>query len=99
MTTREDVQKLAALARIRVSAEELPKFTEEFEAILTYVGQLESLQLPVSSIQPPMLRNIFRADENPTEPGTWTEKLASAFPSREGDALAVKQIITHEKSE
>ena len=98
MVTPEEVTKLASLARITVSEEEMPKFTAEFEAILAYVGQLDSLNLGRSDLpkEVPVLRNVFRADENPTPPRTWTEKLASAFPEREGDALVVKQIITHE---
>ncbi|HUQ30109.1 MAG TPA: Asp-tRNA(Asn)/Glu-tRNA(Gln) amidotransferase subunit GatC [Candidatus Paceibacterota bacterium] len=97
MATADDVKKLGALARITVSEEELPKFTAEFDAILAYVGQLDSLALPkdLKDSKPP-LRNVFREDENPTPAGTWTEKLASAFPAREGDSLVVKQIISHD---
>lgn len=97
MATPEEVKKLAALSRITVSEEELSKFTAEFDAILAYVGQLDALSLPkdLKDATPPV-RNVFRADENPTPPGTWTEKLASAFPEREGDNLVVKQIITHD---
>lgn len=97
MVTPEDVKKLAALARIQVSEEALPTFTSEFDAILAYVGQLDALALPkdLKDAKPP-LRNVFRPDENPTPPGTWTKKLVSAFPEREGDALVVKQIITHD---
>jgi aspartyl-tRNA(Asn)/glutamyl-tRNA(Gln) amidotransferase subunit C len=97
MVSPEDVQKLAALARIEVSQAELPKFTAEFEAILAYVGQLDSLSLPKElKDAKPALRNVFRKDENATPGGTWTEKLASAFPEREGNSLVVKQIITHD---
>ena len=97
MALAEDVKKLAALARIAVSDEELLKFTKEFEAILAYVGQLEKLDVSgdVKDAKP-MLRNVFRTDEHPTPAGTWTETLTVAFPEEEGNALAVKQIITHE---
>ena len=97
MVTTEDVKKLASLARISVEEAELPKFTKEFEAILAYVGQLDALALPkdFKEEQPP-LRNVFREDGEPTPPGTWTEKLTSAFPKREDDYLVVKQIITHD---
>ena len=87
---------LAALVRISVGEEELPKFTKEFEAILAYVGQLEKLDLPKDLKTTPGLRNVFRADEDPTPAGEWTEKLVAAFPEKEGNALVVKQIISHE---
>ncbi|MHB1163410.1 MAG: Asp-tRNA(Asn)/Glu-tRNA(Gln) amidotransferase subunit GatC [Minisyncoccota bacterium] len=97
MATTEDVQKLAALARIKIDDAELPKFTSEFDAILAYVGQLESLDLPKGAgKEKPPLRNVMRADGEPRAPGTYTERLAEQFSAREGDALSVKQIITHD---
>src|ERR1035437_9271397 len=96
MATTEEVKKLAALARIRVEDAELEKFTSEFDAILAYVGQLEKLELPKEGWTKPMLRNVMREDGEPHAPGLYTERLAEQFTVRDGDALAVKQIITHE---
>ncbi len=97
MATVDDVKKLAALARIRLGDKELEKFTKEFDAILAYVSQLEKLDLPKGDerVVPP-LHNVLREDGEPTPSGTYTEKLASQFPAREGDALVVKQVITHD---
>lgn len=92
----EKVKKLAALARVEVSEEELPKFAKEFESILAYVSQLEKLDLPKDLKSESVLKNVMRADENPTESGTWTKKLAEQFPKREGDYLVVRQIISHD---
>lgn len=66
MATKEEVKKLAALARIRIDDAELEKFTKEFDAILAYVGQLEKLDLPkdVGREKPP-LRNVMRDDGEP----------------------------------
>jgi len=96
MATTEDVKKLAALARIRVEDADLEKFTSEFDAILAYVGQLEKLELPAGLDEKPALRNVMRQDTEPYSAHTYTEKLTEQFSAREGDALAVKQIITHE---
>lgn len=97
MATTEDVQKLAALARIKISDADLEKFTKEFDAILAYVGQIESLDLPKDLAgEKPALRNVMREDAEPYAPRTNTEKIAAQFPAREGDALVVKQIISHE---
>ncbi len=96
MATTEDVKKLAALARIRVEDSELEKFTSEFDAILDYVGQLEKLELPKGEKVKPTLRNVMRVDGEPHAAGKYTEKLAEQFPARDGDALVVKQIITHD---
>jgi aspartyl-tRNA(Asn)/glutamyl-tRNA(Gln) amidotransferase subunit C len=96
MATSEDVKKLAALARISVSDEALPKFAKEFDAILGYVSQLSELKITGGK---PLLpyTNVFRADEKPHESGIYTEKLVEQFPAREGDLLSVKQIISHDE--
>ncbi|MFZ3043512.1 MAG: Asp-tRNA(Asn)/Glu-tRNA(Gln) amidotransferase subunit GatC [Minisyncoccia bacterium] len=98
MATTEDVQKLAALARIRIEGKELEKFTSEFDAILAYVGQLEKLDLPQGDAlrDKRVLRNVMRADGEPHATGAYTEKLVAQFPKSENNALEVKQIITHE---
>ncbi|HVW82499.1 MAG TPA: aspartyl/glutamyl-tRNA amidotransferase subunit C [Candidatus Paceibacterota bacterium] len=97
MATKDEVKKLAALARVEVKEEDLDTFVEGFDAILAYVGQLDSLELPADlKGEAPKLRNVFRADENPTPSGTYTERLVAAFPEKEGDYLKVKQIIAHD---
>ena len=95
MATPEDVKKLAALARISVSEETLPKFAKEFDAILGYVSQLDSLQIEKGK---PLLpyTNIFREDGIPHESGKYTKKLVEQFPAKEGDLLSVKQILSHD---
>ncbi|MDB5237431.1 MAG: glutamyl-tRNA(Gln) and/or aspartyl-tRNA(Asn) amidotransferase subunit [Parcubacteria group bacterium] len=92
--TPDDVKKLAALARLSVSEEELPKFVAEFDAILEYVGQLETLDI-ASGGDILTYANSFRADGIPHEKGVWTPGLVEAFPAKEGDALSVKQIIVN----
>jgi aspartyl/glutamyl-tRNA(Asn/Gln) amidotransferase C subunit len=97
MATVEEVKKLAALVRIEIDPADLESFTKDFDAILAYVGQLESLNLPTDvSGEKPALRNVMRTEGEPHESGKYTEALAAQFPAKEGDALAVKQIITHD---
>lgn len=107
MATKEEVKKLAALARIAISDAELETFTKEFDAIIAYVSQLEQLDLPADlKGEKPALRNVMREDGEPHAPGAYTEKIVAQFPARpssakategkEGVYLEVKQIITHE---
>lgn len=95
-TTPDDVKRLASLARIEVAEEDLPALAAEFEAVLTYVGALDALKLPDEGAAMPDVRNVFREDGVPYASGTWTEAIVGQFPQKEGDSLAVKQIITHE---
>ncbi len=99
MATRDDVRKLAALARIKIDDAQLGKFTGEFDAVLAYVGQLGKLALPEGKRAKQALRNVMREDGEPHAAGTYTEKLVEQFPAREGNALSVKQIISHEEAE
>lgn len=97
MATTEEVKKLASLARIRLADAELEKFTSEFDAILAYISQLETLNVSTGrGSERPALHNVMRDDTEPHATGIHTEKLAAQFRAREGDALSVKQIITHE---
>jgi aspartyl-tRNA(Asn)/glutamyl-tRNA(Gln) amidotransferase subunit C len=97
MASAEEVKKLAALARVKVADEDLPRFVKEFEAILAYVGQLEQLSIDVKGKKaPPALRNVMREDGEPHEKGIYTEALTTQFPEREGDYLKVKQIISYD---
>jgi len=97
MATTEEVRKLATLARIKIGDAELEKFTSEFDAILAYIGQLEELHIPQDLAgEKPAVRNVMRIDGEPHAPGAFTEKITAQFPAREGNALSVKQIISHE---
>lgn len=97
MASVEDVKKLAALARVKVGEEELETFTKEFDAVLAYVGQLESLNIDEKGRKEvPAVRNVFREDGEPHAKGAFTADITKQFPEREGDYLKVKQIISHD---
>lgn len=98
MATTDEVQKLAELSRIKIEGAELEKFTNEFDAILAYVGQLEKLDLPQGDAlrEKPALRNVLREDGEPHEAGKYTQMLVEQFHAKEGNALSVKQIISHD---
>ena len=98
MTTPEDIERLAGLARLAPTKDERVRLAGELDAILSYVGQLESLALPADlREEKPVVRNVLRKDEHPTPAGVWTEKLIAAFPERTGDALRVKRVIHHDE--
>ena len=98
MTTTEEVKKLAALARIGIEDAELGKLTKEFDAILAYVETISMVEMPQGEVsrRGQILYNVMREDGKPHETGKYTEKLVEQFPQREGDALSVKQILTHD---
>jgi len=95
MISKEEIKKLADLARIEVADEEQEKLALEMDAILGYVGQIKEIagDIEKEKIDAESLRNVLRADENPTEPGTYSQELIAEFPDSENDYLKVKKIL------
>jgi len=99
--TKVDVRALAKLARIEVSDEELAKLEKEIPDILQFVETIQKARTGKEA-HAPTLRNVMREDGPPAggphESGMHTETLLKAAPAREGDRIAVKQVISRRKS-
>lgn len=90
-----DISALAKLARLNVSAEELARLETEIPAILGFV---QTIQKAATAAKPEaVLKNVLRADEHPHKSSIYTERLLTAAPAREGDRIAVKQVISRKK--
>ena len=97
MATTEDVERLGALSRISINKDELPRLAKDFDNILHYISQLDELTLVKTSTPPiPLLRNVLRKEGTPNSPGMWTKVLTALFPTRTGNALSVKKILSHD---
>lgn len=92
--TREDVLKLARLARISLTNEEVDRFTDELSAILGYVEQLSSVD--VTGLKPTNqvtgLTNVMREDEV-HDYGYAPADLLAVVPSVQADQIKVKRMI------
>ena len=97
MADKVDVVALAKLARLEVSEAELKKLEKEIPAILEFVDTIQKAKVGKEA-KSPALRNVMRADEDPIESGTYTEKILAAAPARDGDRVAVKQVISRKKT-
>lgn len=92
--TRDDVLKLAHLAKIDLSEDEVEMFVVEFNAILGYVDQLKSVDvtglLPTSQVTG--LTNVMRED---VERGYGYEPrdMLQNAPQVKDDQLQVKRMI------
>jgi aspartyl-tRNA(Asn)/glutamyl-tRNA(Gln) amidotransferase subunit C len=91
----EEVRRIAALARLRLSAEEERTFAVQLSAILAHVEQLR--ELDVSQVEP--MTHALAAGETPAlradvvhESLSPDEALANA-PAREGTCFKVPRII------
>ena len=94
MISKEEIKKLADLARIDMKDEEVESLRGEMDAILDYVGQVKSVTGDLkedTEIGSP--RNVMRDDIDPIESETYSKELIAEFPQKEGDYLKVKKIL------
>ena len=96
MISKEEIKKLADLARIEISDEEVESLRGEMDAILEYVGQISRIPSPEQGEGDTIVRgevNVLREDTNPTESGTYSKELIANFPNKEKNYLKVKKIL------
>lgn len=96
MIDREQVRKVAHLARLALTPEEENQFTTQLNGILDYFQQLSELD---TSNVPPTTRaidvsNVTRADE--LEPFAHREAILSCAPEQDGDFFRVPKILSEE---
>lgn len=93
--TPEDIDRLAALARLDISPDERAKFAEQLSSIVGYVEALS--KAPVDGVEPlehiVSLANVWREDEAHACDATVRETAVRGFPEREGDLLKVKAVF------
>lgn len=96
MIERSDIEKLATLARIKMTEEEAEALRADIDPILGYVSELSSIETPVADTpaqdELPVV-NVLRSDDSPHESGVFTEALLAQAPGREGNYLKVKKIL------
>lgn len=92
--TREDVLKLARLARLDLSEEEVEEFKGELSAILQYVEQLQNVD--VDGLEPTNqvtgLTNVTRPDEI-KDYGYQTDDLLKNVPNIKDHQIKVKRML------
>lgn len=91
--TRDDVAKVAALARLRLSDQELDLFTEQLGKVLLHAEDLNSLPLDgvTPTAHPFGLVNVTRPDE--VRPSIGREAVLAAAPDAEDGRFGVPRIV------
>jgi aspartyl-tRNA(Asn)/glutamyl-tRNA(Gln) amidotransferase subunit C len=91
--TREEIQRVALLARLRLSAEEEERLTEQLDQILEYMEKLN--RLDTSGVEPFVhtteVVNAFRADQVTNQPAV--DDLLANAPAKDGTFIEVPKII------
>lgn len=93
---RDDVARLADLARIQLTDDEISRFAGEFDAIMDAVASVSEVateDVPATSHPLPMT-NVFRADE--VQPTLTQAEALSGAPAAEDGRFGVPQILGEE---
>ncbi len=91
--SRDDVAKLAALARIEMSEEELVSLSSQFGMILDAVARVQEVNLDgvVATSHPQPIQNVFREDQ--VRPSLTPEQALSGAPAQEEQRFRVPRIL------
>lgn len=100
MISKDDIKKLAELARIEISDQEQGELALEIDSILGFVAQVKE----ISGLVPPLndkrglggdmeIINVLREDSNSNESGKYTSKILAEMPKTENGYLKVKKIL------
>ena len=91
--TTDTARKVASLSRIRVAEDRLPALAQELSAILTFMEQLNEVDVtgvePMTSVTPMRLK---RREDAVTDGGQQDKVLANAPDAREG-FFAVPKVV------
>jgi aspartyl-tRNA(Asn)/glutamyl-tRNA(Gln) amidotransferase subunit C len=91
--TKEQVEQVAALARLKLSPQETEKFTKELTVILEYVDQLKSVD--TEGVEPKdqfiKAENVFREDT--VRPSLPREKALANAPDKDEEFFRVPKVI------
>jgi aspartyl-tRNA(Asn)/glutamyl-tRNA(Gln) amidotransferase subunit C len=91
--SRDDVAKLAGLARIEMSEEELVSLSSQFGMILDAVARVQEVNLEgvIATSHPQPIQNVFREDQ--VLPSLTPEQALSGAPAQEEQRFRVPQIL------
>ena len=93
MLQQDEVKHIAKLARLALSDDELPRYTEQVGRILEFFDELK--QLDTTGVPPTAhpipVSNAFREDV--VKPSLGADKALANAPWREGDYFRVPKIL------
>ena len=96
--SKQQVQKVAKLARLDLTDAEITQFTSQLSAIFQYVEKMD--QLDTDAVEPLAhclpIKNCFREDEVKDSLGT--EKTLANAPQRDGELFKVPKILDEANS-
>jgi len=94
---KEEIKKIADLARLEINEEESEKLAGEIDSILGYVDQIKNAEISDDSsrIESAGVRNVMVEDGEPHAKGINTESLINEVPDSQDNLVKVKKILNN----
>mgnify|MGYP001611997124 CR=1 FL=1 len=90
---REDIERLAELARIELREGEAEPLSESITTILGYVSDINTIVGTEKEKNVGVVYNVMREDVPSHTVGAFTEEILSSAPERTGQYIQVKKIL------
>jgi aspartyl-tRNA(Asn)/glutamyl-tRNA(Gln) amidotransferase subunit C len=91
--TKQDIERLAELARIEISEEEKISLLHDMNAIVGYISEIESVSVDAQASLDTHI-NITRPDEVTTLPGMYSDAILDNAPKRNKQYIEVQQVLS-----
>ncbi len=94
--SRDDVAKLAKLARLALTDDELDSFAGQLDAILGYVGQIQAVDVTGVAPTGNPLRDVNVTRPDRVQPSLSQQQALAEAPAADEGRFAVPQILGEE---
>ena len=93
MISKEEVQKIAKLARLELTDEEIKKMQKDLSSILDYFEILKKITQVTEITKESTGIDIIRADETIERPTNLADTLVQSAPDKKDKYIKVKAIL------
>ena len=93
MITDKDIDNLAELSRLELSAEEKAGYAKDLSHILGYIDEIKKVDAGEGNLIDEAIVNTMRDDVVTTDTGSHTETLVKAAPDNNGQYVKVKKVL------
>jgi aspartyl-tRNA(Asn)/glutamyl-tRNA(Gln) amidotransferase subunit C len=89
----DEVKRIAKLARLKFSDEEMPKLQNELSSILNYVDQLKQIEGKLPEVEAAAVEGLNMMRDDVAEVTIPAEEFLKQAPGREGNYVKVKSVL------
>lgn len=89
----EQIKKIAAMSRLHVADEKLEALAQDFDAIISYIDQISSVDVGDISAFQPRIKNVMREDDDEYQAGQFSSDILANAPDTRDGYIKVKKVL------